>query len=83
METRVPILPALKPKEGNPLIVTMMPLIKFDCDWPARLRDIHLKVWMHRQTDADGHTHKHQLESRPISSPCEPLGSFEMKDNLY
>ena len=38
--------------------------MKFDFDWPAGLRDIH--VWKfepsHRQT------HRHQLESHPISS---------------
>ena len=64
-----------------------MLLMKFDYDWPAGFRDIH--VWKfgrtHWQTDArmdgrtDGRTDGRRLESHTFSSPWA-LGSGELKN---
>ena len=41
METRVPIRPGPKPNAAFPPTPTMLQ-IKFGCDWPTGLRDIHV-----------------------------------------
>ena len=56
----------------------MMLLMKFDYDWPAGFREIH--VWKCGRTDGSKHgrTHGRRLKSDTISSPWA-LGSGELK----
>ena len=67
METRVLIRSGPKPNGAPTPIMLQM---KFDYDWPAGLRDIHVCKC--------GRTVGHWLESHPISSPGD-FGSGELK----
>ena len=58
--------------------------IKFGCGWPSGIREEDLlKLWTDgRTTDGrrtDGRTPDH---GHPISSPCEPNGSGELKNRF-
>ena len=53
----------------------MMLQIKFDCNFPTGLRDIH--VWKCKQTH--GRTHGRRLDLYTISSPCEPSAQVTYK----
>ena len=50
--------------------------IKFGFDWPSGFRGKDLCKWWTTTPTDDGQTPDH---GHPISSPCEPYGSGELK----
>ena len=51
--------------------------VKFGFDWPSGFREEDLRKWWTTTDDDDG---RRTLDhGHPISSPCEPNGSGELK----